>query len=293
MIWYEYCLPTLYTLFLWWFSTGAILYLDGLPRRTFPATVAVWTGVLAVALLGIHGTADSTTVGAAYSSFTCGLLAWGWNELMFLFGYITGPRRSPCPVGVRGPARFMMALGTMLYHEIAILATACALMVLSWDQPNQVGLWTFVILWGMRLSAKLNLFLGARNLNEDFLPPHLDFLKTYFRLRPINLLFPLSITIATVLFTLLALDAGAAADDPFTAVSACFLATMMGLGVLEHWFLVLPLPAEDLWTWGLRSHKRAPGRPTRRDAQGFALPPDDDPPPPDPAAESPPRPDGV
>ena len=26
--------PVLCTLFVWWFSTGAILYLDGLPRRT-------------------------------------------------------------------------------------------------------------------------------------------------------------------------------------------------------------------------------------------------------------------
>lgn len=256
MIWYEYFLPTLYTLFVWWFSTGAILYLDGLPRRTYPVTVAAWTVVLLLAFWGITGTAESTTVGAAYSSFTCGLLAWGWNELMFLFGYITGPRRSPCPPTARGVYRFMLALGTMLYHEIAILATAAVLVVLSWDKPNQVGLWTFVILWGMRLSAKFNLFLGVRNRSEDFLPHHLDFLKTYFRHNAINLLFPISVSVSTALFTILALHAGAASADPFAAVTACFLATMMGLGVLEHWFLVLPLPAEDLWKWGLRSHQR-------------------------------------
>ncbi|TVQ74779.1 MAG: DUF3623 family protein, partial [Chromatiaceae bacterium] len=30
----QYGLPILYVVFLWWFSTGAIIYLDGLPQRT-------------------------------------------------------------------------------------------------------------------------------------------------------------------------------------------------------------------------------------------------------------------
>jgi hypothetical protein len=30
-----YLLPIIYTLFVWWFSTGAILYLNGLPRARF------------------------------------------------------------------------------------------------------------------------------------------------------------------------------------------------------------------------------------------------------------------
>jgi len=35
-----YGLPILFTLALWWVSTIAILYLDGLPRRTFPWSIA-------------------------------------------------------------------------------------------------------------------------------------------------------------------------------------------------------------------------------------------------------------
>ena len=35
----ELLLPVLYTLFAWWFSTGVILYLDGLPRHTFRWTL--------------------------------------------------------------------------------------------------------------------------------------------------------------------------------------------------------------------------------------------------------------
>jgi hypothetical protein len=29
----------------------------------------------------------------------------------------------------------------------------------------------------------------------------------------------------------------------------------MGLAILEHWFLVLPLPSEKLWKWGFKSHE--------------------------------------
>ena len=32
----------------------------------------------------------------------------------------------------------------------------------------------------MRQSAKLNVFLGVRNLSEEFLPQHLHYLQSYF-----------------------------------------------------------------------------------------------------------------
>ena len=38
----------------------------------------------------------------------------------------------------------------------------------------------------MRQSAKLNVFLGVRNLNADFLPDHLKYLQTYFVRAPMN-----------------------------------------------------------------------------------------------------------
>ncbi|WP_051013526.1 putative photosynthetic complex assembly protein PuhE [Pararhodospirillum photometricum] len=249
----DFATPIAYVLFVWWFSTGAILYLDGLPRRTYPLTFGITTVVLIVALTGISHTAAVTSVGAAYSSFTCGLLAWGWNEMMFLFGYITGPRRTACPEGCGGWRRFRLATLTILYHELAILGTAVALTALSWDKPNKVGLWTFVILWAMRLSAKFNVFLGARNLSEDFLPEHLEYLKTYFRKRPINLLFPISVTASTMVFTVMTLKIVDPALSRPEAIEVTFLATLTALAVLEHWFLVLPMPAEILWKWGLSS----------------------------------------
>ena len=36
-----------------------------------------------------------------------------------------------------------------------------------------------------------------------------------------------------------------------------FAATLMALAILEHWFLVLPIPAETLWAWSLHRGKEA------------------------------------
>ncbi|MGQ3058344.1 MAG: DUF3623 family protein, partial [Nevskia sp.] len=44
-------------------------------------------------------------------------------------------------------------------------------------------------------------------------------------------------------------------DGSHDAVSLGFLATLLSLAVLEHWFLVLPIPADALWRWGLSSRR--------------------------------------
>jgi len=36
-------------------------------------------------------------------------------------------------------------------------------------------------------------------------------------------------------------------------VSLTLVSTLFALGVVEHWFMLLPLPAITLWGWGLRS----------------------------------------
>jgi Protein of unknown function (DUF3623) len=121
-----------------------------------------------------------------------------------------------------------------------------------------VGTWTFMILWWMHQSATLNVFLGVRNLNEEFLPEHLHFLKSFLTKKPMNLLFPVSVTVSTIIAVTLVEKAVAPGAGAFRAVGFTLLATMMTLAVLEHWFLVLPLPAAALWRWGLAS--RAPSR---------------------------------
>jgi putative photosynthetic complex assembly protein 2 len=247
--------PIAYVLFTWWFSTGVILYLVGLPRATHKWTMAVATLMLLVALVAIARSAPDSGHAAAYVGFTGALSVWAWQEVAFLLGYVTGPRRQPCPAHAQGWRRAALAFQTVLHHELALLLLGGTLVALTWHQPNRGALATFAILWCMRQSAKLNFFLGVRNLNDQFLPAHLAYLASYFRRRRMNGLFPLSVVVATA--TTVAAWQWAFAGDLTAASEAAALlaATLLSLGVLEHWFMVIPLPSQALWNWGLRSRE--------------------------------------
>ena len=243
----------LFATFLWWFSTGVIFYLNARSPRTYPLSMLGGSVVLAAAIYGLWATAGSESVASAFIAFSCGLLIWGWHTMSYYMGVITGPRRDRCPPDSRGLQRFVHAIGTSLYHELAILATAGLLVALTWGQANAVGLWTFVLLWGMHVSAKLNVFLGVRNLNVEFIPQRLEYLTTYFRQKPMNLLFPFSVTIGTVVVVKLIELAGAPGVQAFELAGYVLLATLMALAVIEHWFMILPIPAEALWRWSIRN----------------------------------------
>jgi len=257
--------PALYALFVWWLGTGIVLYLDSLPARTFRWSLVGASAVLVGALFGVVGSAFGTEPTDAYVAFTCGVLVWGALEMTYFMGLISGPRKQPCPPGCVGWRRFGLAIGTSLYHEVTIVVTAALLALLTWNLPNQVAFWTFAILWIMRWSAKLNVFLGVPNLNGDWLPEHLRYLHSYMGQRHMNHLFPVSVSAATVVVVLLAAQALAIAADPFASTALTLLATLLALAVLEHWFLVLPLPDEALWAWAFKPN-------TRRDSKGGVAP---------------------
>jgi putative photosynthetic complex assembly protein 2 len=255
----EHGLPALYAVFVWWFATGLILHLDGLRPETFRWSMGGATAALAFACWGLSASAGNPSVGGAYLAFTCALLVWGWVEMSFLTGWLTGPRKAPLEPGSSGWPRFVAALGAVLWHELAILAGAALVAGLTWGGPNQIGAGTFLVLWTMRLSAKLNVFLGVRNFAESFLPDHLRHLRSFFRRRPANALFPFSVTGSTIACALLFGAASAPDAGAFRAAGFTLLGTLMALAVLEHWFMVLPLPSEALWRWwGLRSRGWAP-----------------------------------
>lgn len=256
-----FVLPFLFTVFVWWFSTGVILYLDGLPRPTFKWTFGGATVVGALGLWGLATSAQETTVASAYCSFSCALLVWAWQEVAFLLGYVTGPRRIACDDGASGWRRAAIALQTVLHHECALLLLAAAVFALSWGQPNQTGWWTFAVLWAMRQSAKLNVFLGVRNLGENFLPPHLQYLKTYFTRKAMNPLLPVSVVCAAVIVVPIWQAAGVTGASDFEVTSFALVGSLLSLAILEHLLLVLPLPSEALWKFCLRSRDDAsPGR---------------------------------
>ncbi len=243
----------LYASFLWWFSTGVIFYLNARPTGTFRWSMLGGSIVLAGALYALWASAASDTVAGAFVAFTCGLVIWGWHTMSYYMGIVTGPRREPCPPEARGVQRFFYGVATSLYHELAIIATVVLMVWLTWQLPNQFGLWTFLVLWGMHVSAKLNVFLGVRNLNVEFIPKRLTYLTSYFRQQAMNLLFPFSVTAGTIITMLMILQASGAEAGSFAAAGYVLLATLMALAVIEHWFMILPIPAEALWRWSIKS----------------------------------------
>ncbi|KAB1074812.1 putative photosynthetic complex assembly protein PuhE [Methylobacterium planeticum] len=246
-----YAVPALYAVAIWWFSTGVIILLDHLPRRTFPWSMGGATLVLGLALWGIGASAGDASETGVFTAFTAALLVWGWQEIGYYMGFVSGPRPRACPPGTRGFERFRAAAATSLWHEAAIIAGAAAILGLTWDEPNRFALWTYLVLWGMNLSARLNMFLGVRNLNAEFLPDHLGYLGCYLTKKPMNLLFPFSVSIATVIVALLGRAALAEESLAFEVVGFTILTTLMALATLEHWFLMLPLPSAALWQWSL------------------------------------------
>jgi putative photosynthetic complex assembly protein 2 len=252
----ELILPALYAMFIWWFTTGLIVWLDGLHASTYRWSMAGATLVGVAALYALSRTAGDTSVAAAYCAFTSAVLVWGWIEVAFLLGYVTGPRREASPPGASDYQRFGHAVGAILHHELSILVAGIAVVALTWDAPNQAGTWTFLILWVMRLSAKLNLFLGVRNRGEDFLPEKMRHIDSYFARRPINLLFPVAVTASTALAAVLWAHAAMPNMNAFDVARNVLAATLLSLAILEHWFMVLPLSSTALWKWAMRNRRK-------------------------------------
>lgn len=241
-------------LFVWWFSTGIILWRVRTADNGGPDQ-HLWSVILALPMfaLGVYGVAtsleDKSEFGT-YSAFLSALALWGWIELAFLSGVITGPVVTPCPRGIPGWQRFLRAIGTLAWHEALLIVTLALLWTASQDMPNQFALWTFGVLFLARVSAKLNLFLGVPRINVEFLPRPLAHLGSYFRHAPMNGLFPLSITILTFAVACL-FDRLDLAETPGQMAGFTLLAALTSLALLEHWFMVLPLPDQKLWRWML------------------------------------------
>jgi putative photosynthetic complex assembly protein 2 len=247
----ELLVPVALTIFVWWFATGAVLFLNGLPASTFRWSNGIMALVGMCGLFALHLTANNTSPAAAYTAFFGALSVWAWNEMSFLLGHITGSTREDCPKEARGLRRFILATRSIIYHELVILASAGAIALVTWGGANRFGLYTFLVFWVMRLSTKFNIFLGVPNITVEFLPKHLAYLATYFAHRPMNLLFPFSVTASTLAAAWLTHLAVEAPAGGFQSIGYAMVATLLVLGVVEHWFLVIPLPFGELWSWGM------------------------------------------
>ena len=245
-----------FALGLWWFSTGAILWLNRRPRGSYRWSLAGASVVAAVAMAALVLTRDAATPAGAFVAFSAAIAVWGWHELSFLTGFVTGSSTAACPAGARGWRRFRLAAATLMHHEVALAITAVAVTALTLGRPNPIGGWTFLMLFAARLSSKLNLFLGAPNFSAEFFPAHLRYLTTYLRKGPVSALYPISVAGLALAASAAARPALDAAASPFAAAGYALVFALAALAVIEHAFMALPVPDAALWRWALPAAER-------------------------------------
>jgi putative photosynthetic complex assembly protein 2 len=248
-------LPLLFATLLWFFATGFVLWLDRLPQATWPFSIVAATVASGFAMGGIIMTAPMTGSIAAYIAFACALVIWGWHELSFLMGFVTGPNRDVCPADATGWRRFRLAAATLIHHEVAMFLTVLVIMAATWGQPNQTATLTFLLLFVMRLSAKFNIFAGVPHLSTEMMPDHMRYLASYFRIRPPRLFYAVSLFGILLLAAWLGNAALSAEGGAATCYALAF--SLVVLAFLEHGFLVVPWQDTRLFRWAMRGGKAA------------------------------------
>lgn len=242
-------LAAVFALLCWWAGTGAILWLDrqggGWVRWSLPA----FSMLMGLSFWGVHVSMSDPGTLHAYLGFSSIIVMWGWHELAFLTGALSGPRRVAMSPGASGWRRLRESIAAILWHELALILNFAVLVWMQSGQPNHTALCTFALLWCMRVSAKLNLFIGIPLHGEQYLPPHLKYLASYFRCARPGLWFVASVTGATG-FWIWLLWSGWHAHETLSA-SWLLLASLLGLAILEHLLMVVPWSLDKLWGWAM------------------------------------------
>ena len=250
----EFALPLLFATVLWFVATGFVLWLDKLPSHTWPVSITLASVASGFAMGGIIATAEETSAWAAYVAFACALVLWGWHELSFLMGFVTGPNRNPCPPDARGWQRFRLAAATLIHHEVAMFVCLLVMAAATWGKPNQTATLTFMLLFVMRLSAKFNIFAGVPHLSTEMMPDHMRYLASYFRIAPPRWFFILSVSGIAVLAAWLADLALSSRGGIATGYALAF--ALVALAFLEHGFLVVPWQDTAIFRWAMPEQAR-------------------------------------
>jgi putative photosynthetic complex assembly protein 2 len=78
-------------------------------------------------------------------------------------------------------------------------------------------------------------------------------LQSYFSRRAFNWLMPVSLIASIAVAAPLWMEVAVQPTDGFAATSLCLVAVLLSLAVLEHIFMVMPIPTAWLWKWGMRA----------------------------------------
>ncbi|MEL6960051.1 MAG: putative photosynthetic complex assembly protein PuhE [Pseudomonadota bacterium] len=259
-------------IFTWWFATGLILYVirraDRVGGNAYNVAVFFSVPVLALGVAGVILSTPNTGLAGLYLGFLGALGIWGWIELAFLSGVITGPERDDCPGGLSLSDRFASAWNALAHHELLLLAGLAFVVLATGGAENQIALWTYAILFFARISAKLNLFFGVPRINFEFLPRPLQHLRSHLRQGPISAFFPISVTLLSFAVACFA-HLWSMETDLVTATGYALLTSLSALALLEHWFMLIPLPDAKLWRWMLPDPTRNDPLTAKEDPHGL------------------------
>jgi len=233
----------------WWFGTGVILWLDRLGSQQQRMGLMAASLLLMLSLWGVYESMQTLNTAYAYLGFASVIVMWGWHELAFLSGWLSGPRRERLSEGAQGWQRWREAMAAIAWHELGLIANFVLLVAMQMGHPNHVALCTFALLWCMRVSAKLNLFLGVPLHGADYLPTHLSYLSSYFRVARPGTWFFISVCFASTVWAWLVWSAHAGELE--VNAGYLLLASLLGLAIVEHMVMVLPWPMQKLWGWAL------------------------------------------
>lgn len=262
----------LVAIFSWWFFTGIILIAvrlcDRLTADARQKVCLMTLPIFVLGLLGLEHSAMNMTLWSVYGGFFAALIVWGWIEFAFLTGVITGPNVRICPPNITPLERFIRAWGTLAYHEITLLSALGLSVHIGWGAENVFGMWTFIILYGARIFAKLNLFFGVPRVNVEFVPRALAHLVSHFRISSMTWFFPVSVTLLT--FALACwIERIHAMTETGDIIGFSLLASLTALALLEHWVMVLPIPDAKLWRWMIPKKRKIEHKYRRKDSHGL------------------------
>lgn len=242
-------LLVLYALFVWWGATGLILVLNRRSESTYRLSL-IGAGTLAVAGFGAAVvTRDMADTTGAIVGFTGALSVWALIEMLFLMGVLVGTHREAARENESGWSRFKRASLAIAHHEAALIVTLGMLVFVFYGSANPTALWTFALLWFMRLSTKLNIFYGVPNTAAELLPRRISYLRSYFRTSRPSALFPVSVAAAALTILIIHLAMSSPDATPFVVASGTLLLTFAALGLIEHLMLIAPFPTSALWEW--------------------------------------------